>query len=192
MNTNYNFSESLCHYAFDCLLNHLVPSKKVNTPDFPDTEYPLFVTLFKNNNLRGCIGTFKKLPLHTGIKEFVINASQNDTRFKPVTLNELPHLELSVSLLDKFEEADSPMDFEIGIHGVIITFINNNIKYVSTFLPEVAVEQNWDKETTLRHLVSKSGFSGSFEDVKPNISLVRYISRKWKVSYNVWNSIRSN
>lgn len=54
-------SKSLLSYCFDVLINHL---KKLPEPAFPsDVEnesYPLFVTwkIGKNEDLRGCIGTF--------------------------------------------------------------------------------------------------------------------------------------
>ncbi len=63
----------------------------------------VFVSLHKKNDgsLRGCIGTF--LPTKKNIAQEVISNSISaatwDPRFKPVTLSELPDLEISVDVL---------------------------------------------------------------------------------------------
>ncbi len=44
-------------------------------------------------------------------------------------------------------------DFVVGKHGIIIE--KNGRR--ATFLPQVAPEQGWDRETTLAHLARKAG-----------------------------------
>ena len=60
----------------------------------------------------------------------------------------------------------------------------------STFLPSVAPEQGWDKETTLKHLVKKAGYSGTLEAIINKISLTRYQSTVAKLTYAEYKKIR--
>lgn len=65
-----------------------------------------------------------------------------DSRFPPITRDEIPKLTVSVSILQHFEDADDYMDWEVGVHGIRIEFINEKgNKRTATYLPKVAVEQ---------------------------------------------------
>ena len=46
----------------------------------------------------------------------------------------------------RFEGPKQAMDWQLGKHGVWIEFEHNGKGYDGTFLPEVAVEQEWSKE----------------------------------------------
>ncbi|XP_055117453.1 AMMECR1-like protein isoform X2 [Hylobates moloch] len=66
-----------------------------------------------------------------------------DSRFPPLTREELPKLFCSVSLLTNFEDASDYLDWEVGVHGIRIEFINEKgVKRTATYLPEVAKEQD--------------------------------------------------
>jgi uncharacterized protein (TIGR00296 family) len=62
---------------------------------------PLFVTwtIGRDKRLRGCIGTFAEMDLHSGLKEYALTSALKDTRFDPITREELPRLNVSVSIL---------------------------------------------------------------------------------------------
>jgi AMMECR1 domain-containing protein len=65
-----------------------------------------------------------------------------DTRFSPISAEELSRLHVSVSILRHFEESGGYLDWEIGIHGIRIEFLNDHgYKRTATYLPEVAPEQ---------------------------------------------------
>ena len=67
-----------------------------------------------------------------------------DSRFNPITIEELSKLHCSVSILTKFEEANDHLDWEIGIHGIRIEFHSDRgSRRTATYLPEVATEQGW-------------------------------------------------
>lgn len=61
----------------------------------------MFVTwkIGRDQRLRGCIGTFAEMDLHTGLKEYALTSAFKDTRFDPITREELPKLTVSVSIL---------------------------------------------------------------------------------------------
>ncbi len=107
----------------------------------------------------------------------------NDTRFDPISEDELPHLHVGVSLLTEFEDADHPLDWEVGKHGIEIDINIRGRDLGATFLPEVAEEQGWDQKTTLEYLVQKAGYSGKLETVMEKIKTKRYQSIKTYLSY---------
>ena len=65
-----------------------------------------------------------------------------DSRFSPVSQNELPKLHVSVSILCHFVDAADFLDWEIGVHGIRIEFYTERgSKKTATYLPEVPREQ---------------------------------------------------
>ncbi|RDW77297.1 AMMECR1-like protein [Coleophoma cylindrospora] len=130
------------------------------------TESPLFVTWNTTSassgfrNLRGCIGTFEAQELSSGLSSYALTSAFHDTRFSPIALRELPSLEVSVTLLTDFEQADDAMDWELGVHGLRISFYYRNRRHGSCYLPDVAPEQGWDKEETIISLMRKAGWGG--------------------------------
>lgn len=80
--------------------------------------------------------------LQSGLREYAITSAFKDSRFSPVTREEFPKLSVSVSILRHFEDGDDYLDWEVGIHGIRIEFINEKgNKRTATYLPEVASEQ---------------------------------------------------
>lgn len=164
-------------------------------------EYPLFVTWnilsrSGNKSLRGCIGTFEALPLEEGLKIYANTSALEDTRFHPIDMKIVPSLSCSLTLLADFEECDGPMDWELGKHGIRITFTHKYRKHGATYLPDVAVEQGWTQEETLESLMRKAGWEshsrrfsrGSgrpWEEVR-DFRVVRYTGLKSSASYSEW------
>ncbi len=113
-----------------------------------------FVTLNKNNELRGCIGYILSVaPLYETIVEMAKAASLHDTRFYPVEPRELKDIDIEISVLTPPEEIPSFKEFIVGKHGIVINLRGRQ----AVFLPQVATEQKWDRETTLKHLCMKAG-----------------------------------
>lgn len=135
--------------------------------------------------LRGCIGTFESIPLEEGLATYALTAALEDTRFPPIARRELRHLEVAVTLLTDFEVASGGVeDWELGKHGIRISFVVNGLQYGATYLPDVAVEQGWTKEQTLVNLMRKAGWSGRRDQWrKVNLRVVRYQGRKKRLTY---------
>lgn len=177
-----------CFYCFDVLKEHFdKSSNNTAVPNFENHKYPIFVTWKRYGNLRGCIGNFSELPLHSGLREYSLIAALEDSRFNPIVESEINTLDCTVSLLTDFETADDHMDWEIGRHGIRMRLNDKNNKYKvysSTFLPQIAKEQGWTKFDTLDQLIYKSGFRGSITDeVYDSLSITRYQSRTCEVTY---------
>lgn len=122
----------------------------------------VFVTIYKNNELRGCIGFVE--PVYS-VWEAVIGAARaaafKDPRFVPVTKDELSQLKFEVSVLSVPEEmvVNNPLDYKkqirIGKDGLMVSFGMNS----GLLLPKVAVEQKWEAQEFLEHTCEKAGLS---------------------------------
>ncbi|XP_039633527.1 AMME syndrome candidate gene 1 protein isoform X3 [Perca fluviatilis] len=108
-----------------------------------------------------------------------------DSRFPPMTRDELPRLFCSVSLLTNFEDVGDYLDWEVGVHGIRIEFFNEKgSKRTATYLPEVAKEQGWDHIQTIDSLLRKGGYKAPItNDFRKTIKLTRYRSEKLTMGY---------
>ena len=113
-----------------------------------------FVTLKKHGQLRGCIGYMAgDKPLYEVVSQMAAAAAVEDSRFPPVTKEELAELKYEISVLDPFKPINSPEEIQLGIHGVQAMAGDRS----GVFLPQVARENNWDLETFLNQLMLKAG-----------------------------------
>ena len=83
----------------------------------------VFVTIHnKNEDLRGCIGTF--MPIQKNVAEEIIqnavSACSRDHRFSPITPEELPNLKYEVSLLSEPEEVRDVSGQDPEKYGLIV------------------------------------------------------------------------
>ena len=118
-----------------------------------------FVTLTSRGELRGCIGALEpQQPLALDVRDHAVAAGLEDFRFAPVRPDELPEIEIEISVLTlpQYVEYDTPADLieklRPGVDGV--TLIDGRRR--ATFLPQV-----WEKlpipELFLSHLSQKMG-----------------------------------
>jgi len=81
-----------------------------------------FVTIEKNGNLRGCIGTY--LPTRHNIAEEIIqnaiSAATEDYRFGPVQKEELPYLSYTVYILSEPELVKDLKELDPQKYGIIV------------------------------------------------------------------------
>jgi len=112
-----------------------------------------FTTLTIGGELRGCVGyVFPNYSLYRTIAETAVAAATNDTRFTPVTQEELPKLEYEISVLSPLQPIDAE-DVEVGKHGLVVTFGGRR----GLLLPQVPVEHGWDREAFLAQTCVKAG-----------------------------------
>ncbi|KAL1862957.1 hypothetical protein Daus18300_008288 [Diaporthe australafricana] len=166
----------------------------------PDAEYPLFVTWNKaagggEYHLRGCIGTFEAQPLADGLSSYAVIAALHDSRFSRMSLRELPSLQVAVTLLTDFEDAADMLDWELGAHGIRISFQWDGRRHGATYLPDVATEQGWTKEQTLVSLMRKAGWEGRRDRWREvadagAMKVVRYRGNKEQVVYDEYKAWR--
>ncbi len=129
-----------------------------------------FVTLEKNNNLRGCIGS---IIAHRWLIEDLAQNAQNsafsDPRFPPLEKHEFDDLSINVSLLSSPEKMEfkDEQDLLDQIRPFIDGIIIKDKGYQAVYLPSVW-EQLPDKEMFMQSLKAKAGlkpqhFSSTFE-----------------------------
>ncbi len=113
-----------------------------------------FVTLKKNNQLRGCIGYIEAVkPLIETIEDMAESAAFGDHRFQPVKAEETSELSIEISVLSPISEIKDPLSVEVGLHGLIIT---RGVQR-GLLLPQVPVEWGWDREKFLNQTCLKAG-----------------------------------
>ena len=115
-----------------------------------------FVTLKRDGQLRGCIGTLEcTRPLAEEIARVAVSAAREDPRFDPLRQTELDDLDVEVSVLGPLEEIDprDPDAFEIGVHGLVV----EQGRRRGLLLPQVATEWGWDRVAFLSHTCTKAG-----------------------------------
>lgn len=135
-------------------------------------ERGAFVTLKKENQLRGCIGRpTPDQPALQAIRVAAADAATDDPRFPPVRAQELPSVRTEVSVLTPPEQVDSPRPetVTIGRDGLIVSGRGRS----GLLLPQVPVDQGWDAETFLAQTCRKAGLPADcWQD--PDVSIQRF------------------
>jgi hypothetical protein len=136
-----------------------VKDQKPYEPPAPGSESLLqergvFVTLKEKGELRGCIGLITAMkPLYLAVRDAAALAALRDTRFSPVSQTELPALEYEISVLTPFRHVADTNEIRIGRDGLLM--IHDDAEGV--FLPQVPVDERWDRKTYLEQLGLKAG-----------------------------------
>jgi AmmeMemoRadiSam system protein A len=117
-------------------------------------EYGAFVTLTENGSLRGCIGyTAPIKPLFMTVRDTATLAALRDPRFSPVRASELPKLAYEVSVLSPLRRVTGIEQIKVGRDGLLM----KNGDSEGLLLPQVPVEQKWDRLTFLEQTCAKAG-----------------------------------
>jgi AmmeMemoRadiSam system protein A len=115
----------------------------------------VFTTIYHRGVLRGCVGYLLPIaPLYRAVMETARAAAFEDARFSPVRADELPGLEVSLSILSALR-AIQPEKIEVGRHGLLV---KQGVQR-GLLLPQVAVEHGWDRINFLEQTCRKAGLS---------------------------------
>ncbi|MGN0193609.1 MAG: AmmeMemoRadiSam system protein A [Pseudoramibacter sp.] len=100
----------------------MAPPKNIQ-PALLNRRAGAFVSIHENGQLRGCIGTF--LPTRANLADEIVHnaaaAATEDPRFRPITADELKHLDISVDILSEPEPIASADVLDPKRYGVIVT-----------------------------------------------------------------------
>ncbi len=139
-----------------------------------------FVTLNRNGQLRGCIGSLEAhRPLAEDVAENAFAAAFRDPRFAPLSAPELDGLSLHISVLGQPEpmrfssEADLVRQLRPGRDGLIL----EDGHHRGTFLPSVW-ESLPEPRDFLRHLKQKAGLPPDYWSDSLRVS--RYDTESWE------------
>ena len=137
----------------DYVTERKVPGAETNDPRLA-ANGATFVTINEAGNLRGCIGNIVPvMPLYKSVITNAVSASSRDPRFKPMSKEELKHIEVEISVLSPLEPLKEIREIEIGKHGLYIMKGQNS----GILLPQVAAQYKWDRETFLEQVALKAG-----------------------------------
>lgn len=139
--------------------NGAIPS--ANLSELFNQERGVFITIHTHpsHDLRGCIGIPQPImPLKDAIVDSAKSATR-DPRFPPLNENELDNIIIEVTILTQPEliEVDRPKEYlshiEIGRDGLIA----EQGFFKGLLLPQVPIEQQWNKEEFLSNTCMKAG-----------------------------------
>ncbi|MBP9654192.1 MAG: AmmeMemoRadiSam system protein A [Rhodocyclaceae bacterium] len=139
-----------------------------------------FVTLTRQGDLRGCIGSLEAhRPLGLDVRENALAAAFRDPRFAPLAVEEFEHTRVEVSLLTPAmaisfrDEADFLAQLRPGVDGIVFQYGRHR----STFLPQVW-ESLPEPQQFMQQLKRKAGLPPNFWHEA--VSIARYEVTKWK------------
>ena len=149
--------QALLDLARQRLLEHLEQSEpeafEVDSVALKEHRAAFVTWRTKAGELRGCIGEVSaQRSLVESIERMAVASGTEDPRFPSVATHELPHLTVEISALTPMTSI-KPENVEVGRHGLMISR-----GYCSgLLLPQVPLEQGWDREDYLRGLCAKAG-----------------------------------
>ncbi len=113
----------------------------------------VFVTLKKKGKLRGCIGYILPVkPLYIATAQVARSAAFRDPRFEPLKREEFKDIEIEISVLTPPVET-TPDKVVVGRDGLIVNYMGAQ----GVLLPQVPVEEGWDRLTFLSAICLKAG-----------------------------------
>ena len=119
-----------------------------------DEPRGVFVTLRKKGGLRGCVGFAEpSAELGRAVVQAATYATTGDPRFPPVRPAELAAIAVEVSVLTPLREIADARRVEVGRHGLVVSRGERR----GLLLPQVPVENGWDRETFLEQACLKAG-----------------------------------
>ncbi len=161
-----NDGEILVKTARSAVTEHLKTGKKVTLEgDFRSRfsyNSGVFVTLNKDEKLRGCIGfPTPERKLYQSLVDAAVASATEDPRFPSVRYEELSDISFEVTVLTPPEEisventSEYPSKIRVGRDGLIVRWEFGS----GLLLPQVPVEYGWNEEEFLNHTCEKAGAS---------------------------------
>ena len=188
--------EALVKTARAAVTEYLKSGKRLTLSENFRSEFSynsgVFVTLYKVEDLRGCIGfPTPERKLYQSLVDAAIASATEDPRFPPIRYEELSDISFEVTVLTPPEEinventSEYPNRIMVGRDGLIIIWEFGS----GLLLPQVPVEYGWNEEEFLNHTCEKAGapldcwkckstkilrFEGIvFKETSPNGNIVR-------------------
>lgn len=154
-NKNFSLSEEeksiLLKHARETIVNNIKSIKKKSDeedslPRALSSHCGAFVSLYVDDDLRGCIGRLEgDEPVYSTIQKMAIASSSHDSRFSPIRANEIDKMHIEISILSPLHKISSINEIIPGKHGILIRKDFRS----GTFLPQVADKTGWDVEELL-------------------------------------------
>ena len=165
----------LVKLAKDTIEEYTRTGEQISPPSDPGNDMSekagVFVSLKKQGELRGCIGTFQ--PTTESIAEEIIqnavSAATQDPRFSPVTEDELGEIDYSVDVLSAPEKVAGKEDLDPKKYGVIV----KSGDYKGLLLPDLEGVDTVDAQVNIAAM--KAGIP-----LSEDIELYRFEVKRYK------------
>jgi AmmeMemoRadiSam system protein A len=138
-----------------------------------DEPGAVFVTLTEGGELRGCVGSLQpERNLRVAVVASTLSAALDDPRFTPVTTEELPAIQIGISVLGPVTPMAAGDAFEPGVDGVIVERGGRR----GLLLPEVATEFSWGATQMFEAVCRKAGLpADSWRDSRTRLRSFRTV-----------------
>ena len=143
----------LAHRALEARVRH-AGLPEIDSTLVPDVRRGAFVSIFRDGELRGCLGRLNsQLPIARLVAQLAQAVADSDPRFDRVTPQELTSIGFEISVLTHEREIQSVDEIEVGRHGLIVEKGTSR----GLLLPQVPTEHGWDRDVFLDHTCLKAG-----------------------------------
>ncbi len=127
-----NLARNTIKYAFENN-GRLLPVSADSIPLKLKEKRGVFVTLYKNDKLRGCIGYIQPVEeIYKAVQNNALSAAFNDSRFDVLSASELAECKIEISILS-VPQLTSLLEIRENIDGVVL----KQDAYQATYLPQV-------------------------------------------------------
>ncbi len=114
----------------------------------------VFVTLKKDDKLRGCIGFVMGVkPLYQTVQEVAEASAFQDPRFSPLKEDELKDTVIEISVVTALRKISSIKMIKVKRDGLLVKRGDSQ----GLLLPQVAKKNKWKRQTFLEHVCLKAG-----------------------------------
>jgi len=142
--------------------------EEISDPHLQSCDYGAFVSLHKQQTLRGCVGNCAPdARLYEVVIEMTQAAASRDNRMAPISADELDDIRIDITVLSPLVRVDDPLALQVGKHGLHVA---QGAKR-GVLLPQVAPQHEWDMKTFVEQTCVKAGLrKNAWKDPRTEIS----------------------
>jgi uncharacterized protein len=142
--------------------------EEISDPHLQGCDYGAFVSLHKQQTLRGCVGNCAPdARLYEVVIEMTQAAASRDNRMAPISADELDDIRIDITVLSPLVRVDDPLALQVGKHGLHVA---QGAKR-GVLLPQVAPQHEWDMKTFVEQTCVKAGLrKNAWKDSRTEIS----------------------
>ena len=142
--------------------------EEISDPHLQGCDYGAFVSLHKQQTLRGCVGNCAPdARLYEVVIEMTQAAASRDNRMAPISADELDDIRIDITVLSPLVRVDNPLALQVGKHGLHVA---QGAKR-GVLLPQVAPQHEWDMKTFVEQTCVKAGLrKNAWKDPRTEIS----------------------
>ena len=151
----------------------------------PEATYGIAVRFRNAEEDRGCLSLYEGIAEKDILQavDFCAQEALVDPRYTEIRPEEVGTLFTNISLFDKWEEMKNPLDFEPGLHSLILEDESGEKTLLQA---SIALERNYSREDFLARLSNKAGLG--FDGWKKN---ALHFYRARTITYTDYDSISS-